>query len=129
MLARYGIPENDPQACSETASCDGAFTAHNPLVLDTVAFVSWYAGGLQVIDVRDPASPRAAGVYIPTPLPTVADDDLTLGSYPVRVWSAPIVRDGLIYVVDIRNGLAILRYTGPGASSVRRVGFAEANAT
>lgn len=129
VLARYGIPENDPQACPETARRDGAFTAHNPLVLETVAFVSWYAGGLQAIDLRDPARPRAAGVYVPTPLPAVAADDLTLGSYPVRVWSSPIVRDGLIYVVDIRNGLAILRYTGPGAASVRRVSFAEANAT
>ncbi len=29
------------------------------------------------------------------------------------MWSYPIIRDGLIYVIDIRNGLYILRYTGP----------------
>jgi hypothetical protein len=129
VVAKFGIPENDPRACAETARLDGAFTAHNPLVLDAVAFVSWYAGGLQAIDLRDPEQPRSAGAYIPTPLPAVAADDLTLGSYPVRMWSSPIVRDGLVYVVDIRNGLAILRYTGPGAAYVNRIRFAEANAT
>lgn len=129
VVAQFGIPENDPRACPKTARLDGAFTAHNPLVLDAVAFVSWYAGGLQAINLRDPEHPRAAGAYVPTPLPAVAADDLTLGSYPVRVWSSPIVRDGLIYVVDIRNGLAILRYTGPGAARVSRIRFAEGNAT
>ncbi len=129
VVAQFGIPENDPQACLETARLDGAFTAHNPLVVGTVAFVSWYAGGLQAIDLRDPEHPRPAGAYIPTPLPAVAADDPTLGSYPVRMWSSPIVRDGLIYVVDIRNGLAILRYTGSGAAHVNRTRFAEGNAT
>lgn len=29
----------------------------------------------------------------------------------VIVWSFPIIKDGLIYVIDVRNGLYILRYT------------------
>jgi len=45
------------------------------------------------------------------------------------MWSSPIIRDGLIYVVDIRNGLAILRYTGPRASRVADIEWAEGNAT
>ena len=55
-------------------------------------------------------------------------DDGTLGSYPVRMWSYPIVRDGLIYVVDIRNGLYVLKYTGPRASRVAAIDFAQGNA-
>ena len=43
------------------------------------------------------------------------------------MWSYPIIHNGLIYVVDIRNGLYILRYTGPGARSVRRIRFFEGN--
>ena len=43
------------------------------------------------------------------------------------MWSFPIIRDGLIYVVDIRNGLYILRYTGPHDGEVDRVGFLEGN--
>jgi hypothetical protein len=41
------------------------------------------------------------------------------------MWSYPIVKDGLVYVIDIRNGLYILRYTGPQAREVAGVGFLE----
>ena len=41
--------------------------------------------------------------------------------------SFPIVTHGLIYVVDIRNGLYILRYTGPRHRDVDRIDFLEGN--
>jgi hypothetical protein len=31
------------------------------------------------------------------------------------MWSFPIIRHGLVYVVDIRNGLFVLRYTSAHA--------------
>jgi len=34
---------------------------------------------------------------------------------------------GLIYVVDVRNGLNVLRYTGRHAKEVKQVGFLEGN--
>jgi hypothetical protein len=43
------------------------------------------------------------------------------------MWSYPIIRNGLIYVIDIRNGLYILRYTGPHASEVAATNFLEGN--
>jgi len=43
------------------------------------------------------------------------------------MWSYPIIRDGLIYVIDIRNGLYILRYTGPHAGEVADIRFLEGN--
>jgi hypothetical protein len=43
------------------------------------------------------------------------------------MWSYPIIRDGLIYVIDIRNGLYILRYTGPRAGDVASIRFLEGN--
>jgi hypothetical protein len=45
----------------------------------------------------------------------------------VTIWSYPIISDGLIYVVDIRNGLYVLRYTGSGASTVAGTSFLEGN--
>ncbi len=42
-------------------------------------------------------------------------------------WSYPIIRNGLIYVIDIRNGLYILRYTGPHADEVAGIGYLEGN--
>ena len=129
IVGAFGIPENDPASCHATATRDGAFTTHNPLVVGEIAFVSWYAGGLRAIDLRDPASPRQSGVFVPQPLPGVAADDFSLGSYPVQMWSSPILREGLIFVVDIRNGLFVLRYTGRGAAAISKVSFAEGNAT
>jgi hypothetical protein len=43
------------------------------------------------------------------------------------MWSYPIIRDGLIYVVDIRNGLYVLRYPDPHADEVANVGFLDGN--
>ena len=43
------------------------------------------------------------------------------------MWSYPIIRNGLIYVIDIRNGLYILRYTGPHADEVADIHFLEGN--
>ena len=40
------------------------------------------------------------------------------------MWSYPIVKNGLIYVIDIRNGLYVLRYTGSEVSGLR---FLEGN--
>ena len=43
------------------------------------------------------------------------------------MWSFPIIQDGLVYVVDVRNGLYILKYRGPHANEVNGVGFLEGN--
>ncbi len=43
------------------------------------------------------------------------------------MWSFPIIRNGLIYVVDIRNGLYVLRYNGPHADEVADISFLEGN--
>jgi hypothetical protein len=45
------------------------------------------------------------------------------------MWSYPIIRDGLVYVVDIRNGLYVLRYDGPRADEVSQTRFLEGNST
>jgi hypothetical protein len=43
------------------------------------------------------------------------------------MWSYPIISEGLVYVVDARNGLYVLRYTGVHAEQVERAGFLEGN--
>jgi len=45
----------------------------------------------------------------------------------VVVWSFSIISHGLVYVVDIRNGLYALRYTRPRAKEVERIRFLEGN--
>jgi hypothetical protein len=43
------------------------------------------------------------------------------------MWSYPIVKDGLIYVVDLRNGLYVLKYRGAFEREVSRIEFLEGN--
>jgi hypothetical protein len=90
---------------------------------------SWHSGGEQAIDVSDPGQPTQAGWFSPTPLASVAIEDPALSRGPNKVvmWSYPIVRDGLIYVADIRNGLYVLGYTGPHAGEVDSLAFLEGN--
>jgi hypothetical protein len=98
-------------------------------VLPNLALVTWHSGGLQAISLRDPVRLRQTGFYLPTPLPAVATEDpaLSEGINRVVMWSYPIIRNGLIYVTDIRNGLYILRYTGAERAAVDRIGFLEGN--
>jgi hypothetical protein len=55
-----------------------------------------------------------------------ADPDSGRGE-KVVMWSYPIIKDGLIYVVDLRNGLCILDYTGPFDKEVHQTSFLEGN--
>jgi hypothetical protein len=42
-------------------------------------------------------------------------------------WSYPVVRDGLIYVADIDEGLYVLRYGGPHQDEIDQLAFSEGN--
>jgi hypothetical protein len=94
-----------------------------------MALITWHSGGLQAIDIEDPAHMQQGGWFSPTPLAMVANEDpaLSMGTNKVVMWSFPIVSDGLIYVIDLRNGLYILRYTGPRSGEVSGLDFLEGN--
>ena len=69
----------------------------------TLVHAVWFGGGLRIVDVADPLSPREVGHFIPE---------------PVAGRSAPQSNDvalddrGLIYVVDRHAGFDILEYSG-----------------
>ena len=121
IVAHVGLQEN---RCEDTPD-EAIFSAHNPLVVDNLVFISWYAGGLVALDVSDPFQPVLVGRFVPSGLGAAAES--YVGGYPVQMWSYPIVRDGLIYIVDIQSGLYVLRYTGPGAGAVEQIALAEGN--
>jgi len=118
------LPSVDPATENFTS-----YSSHNPTLTRSLALVAWHSGGLQAIDIADPGQPTQGGWFSPTPLAAVANEDPALSTGPnkVVVWSYPIVKDGLIYVIDIRNGLYILRYTGPDAREVAGLRFLEGN--
>lgn len=135
VLSEYKLEQNDPSYCESPTTNPpdrqqvSSYSAHNPTVTRNLALITWHSGGLQAVDVRDPRRPRQLAAFVPEPLPVVVTEDpaLSLGRDKVVLWSYPIVVDGLIYVVDVRNGLYVLRYTGPLAGEISRLGFLEGN--
>lgn len=131
LLGEFKLPEND---CARAKALNGTFTAHNQTLFPDLALVPWYSGGLRVVDISDPNRPHEAGVFVPDRAPDPRQRDGRLyfpGASADRwtgaLWSYPVVQDGLIYVVDIDQGLFVLRYTGPHASELTAAKFVEGN--
>ncbi|MEJ7705802.1 MAG: hypothetical protein WKF82_00160 [Nocardioidaceae bacterium] len=135
IVGQYRTRQNHRPYCSTPAGQNPrntnrtSYAAHNPTVLPNLAFVTWHSSGLQAFSMSNPADPQRTGVFSPRPLTAVATEDpaLSKGISKVVMWSYPIIKDGLIYVIDVRNGLYVLRYTGPGARTVDHIGFYEGN--
>ncbi len=84
----------------------GYYTAHNPVVVGDLAFVSWYTDGLRVFDISDPTAPREIAAYVPSvmrnPLHTeFPDTPLDWGVY---------VEGNTVYLSDINGGLYTVRW-------------------
>ncbi len=152
ITSEFLIDQDQPGFCGTAADSAvseqfRSFSSHNPTVLRHLAIIAWHSGGLRAIDIADPHHPAQAGVFVPTPIPVVANEDPGLSQGPaatvdellnpdvtnpdfqtkVVMWSYPIIKDGLIYVVDIRNGLYVVRYRGPHQGEVRQIDFLEGN--
>src|SRR5688572_13092051 len=135
IISEFKIAENQAAYCQTVDGMDPtnvtftSYSSHNPTVLRQVAFVTWHSGGFRAINLANPSAPTEAGVFIPDPLPVVVTEDqaLSMGRNKVVMWSYPIIKDGLIYLIDLRNGLYILRYTGPGSAFVDQIKFLEGN--
>jgi hypothetical protein len=130
-VGEYMIHENTAAFCETPESQEprASFSSHNITALRNLALVTWYAGGVRAVDISDPASPNTAGFFVPVPLSSAATEDpaTTAGIHKIAMWSFPIIRNGLIYVADVRNGLYVLRYTGPHAKEVKNIHFLEPN--
>jgi hypothetical protein len=135
IISEFKIAENQAAYCQTVDGMDPSnvtftsYSSHNPTALRQVAFVTWHSGGFLAINLANPSAPTEAGRFIPDPLPVVVTEDqaLSTGRNKVVMWSYPIIKDGLIYLIDLRNGLYILRYTGPGSAFVDQITFLEGN--
>ncbi|HJP67107.1 MAG TPA: hypothetical protein VKA30_12490, partial [Actinomycetota bacterium] len=134
-VGQFQLAENKSTYCLSPAGIDPAnttftsYASHNPTLTGRIAFVTWHSDGLRAIDLGKVSHPVGAGFYLPSPLNTVATEDpaLSMGTSKVVMWSYPIIDKGLIYVIDIRNGLYILKYTGVGSAKVNALTFLEGN--
>jgi len=68
---------------------------------DCMLFVTWFAAGLRMIDISDPAKPKERGYFIPQPAAHNAP------------WSNDVAKDGrgLIFLTDKTQGLDVIDFT------------------
>ena len=133
VVGQFKTSHNDPTKCmsySANTLARSSYASHNPTVIGgKLALVTWHSDGLQAIDISDPTHPVTAGAFLPKPLAKVATEDPALGGgdSQVQAWSYPVVSDGLVYMVDIRNGLYVLRYHGRHGNPLNGIQLLEGN--
>lgn len=88
---------------------DPGSSVHNVQVVGDFAYNSWYTSGLQILDVREPASPSRVGFY-----DTFPGGGLYSGAWGVY----PHQPSGAIYISDMSTGLYVFRHT-PGYATLQ----------
>ena len=91
----------------------GDYTIHNPMLMGTDVYTSWYSDGVRVVDASDPTSPREVAFFVPPAgqNPVKPAQRSTLSQTP-QVWGVFVDEEtGLVYASDMNTGLWILRRT------------------
>jgi hypothetical protein len=99
-LAQFQVSELD----SPFSRTGGArFGAHQfcERMVGTIVHAVWFGGGLRIVDVADPASPREIGHFIPEP---------TAGRSAPQSNDVALDARGLIYLIDRHVGFDILEF-------------------
>lgn len=95
----------------------GDYVIHNPLLVGSTVYASWYSDGVRVIDVADPRKPTEVAYFVPpaTANPVKPAQRGTLTN-TTQVWGVAVDEaneaNGLIYLSDMNSGLWIVRRTG-----------------
>ena len=88
-------------AASATVAPGNQYGAHQPAeqVVDNKMFVTWFSGGLRVVDISNPYRLAEIGYYVPEP-----------GRGQKTVKSNDVYRadNGLLYLIDRLDGLEVL---------------------
>ena len=101
-LSTFNVRETD----SPWSDCKGRFGAHQfrEKIDNTLVYVTWFSGGLRIVDIANPFLPREIAHYIPTPpdgFPSPQSNDVDVDE------------KGFIYLLDRNHGLEILKLEHP----------------
>ena len=95
------------------AQGSGDYTIHNPLIVGTDVYMSWYSDGVRVVDASDPTAPEEVAYFVPPAgqNPVKPPQRGVLSQMP-QVWGVVVEEEaGLVYASDMNTGLWILRRT------------------
>jgi hypothetical protein len=89
----------------------GDYSIHNPFLVGTDVYISWYSDGVRVVDARDPRAPREIAYFVPPAgqNPVKPSQRGVLSQAP-QVWGV-VVENGLVYASDMNTGLWIVKRT------------------
>jgi hypothetical protein len=101
LLAEYHVPESASPYNARGMRL-GAHQFREEMT-DTRTFVTWFAAGLRILDIADPANPQEVGYFIPE---------------PGRGQKAPQTNDvemdsrGLLFITDKARGFDVIEFDG-----------------
>ena len=101
-VATFDVPIDDPEKIEDRF---GPHQPHEDVHLkDDLVYVSWFGGGLRVVDIHNPYQPREVGYWVPK----------CVRQKMVQTNDVFVDDRGFIYTIDrSERGLDILEYTGP----------------
>ncbi len=91
----------------------GDYVIHNPLVVGSDVYLSWYTDGVRVVSTKDPRNPTEVAYFVPpaaqNPVKPAQRNTLTNTTQVWGVAYEPSTR--LVYASDMNSGLWILQRT------------------
>ena len=91
----------------------GDYVIHNPLVVGTDVYASWYSDGVRVIDASNPTAPREVAYFVPPSSNNpVSPSQRGVLNNATQVWGVAYdAATGLVYLSDMNSGLWIVQRT------------------
>jgi hypothetical protein len=91
----------------------GDYTIHNPLLVGTDVYISWYSDGVRVLDASVPSMPREVAYFVPPSAKNpVQPSQRGVLTNATQVWGVAYDEaTALVYASDMNSGLWILRRT------------------
>jgi len=91
----------------------GDYVIHNPLLVGTDVYASWYTDGVRVIDTSNPAAPREVAYFVPPSAnDPVSPSQRGVLTNATQVWGVAVDEaTGLAYLSDMNSGLWIVQRT------------------
>jgi len=91
----------------------GDYVIHNPLLVGTDVYASWYSDGVWVIDTSDPTAPREVAYFVPPSANNpVSPSQRGVLNNATQVWGVAVDETtGLVVLSDMNSGLWIVQRT------------------
>jgi uncharacterized protein (TIGR03437 family) len=105
-------PASPRQLAVITAQALGlaAYTAHNPMIVGNLLFISWYQAGTVVFDISDPAKPELVANYDTYASPVACPQDCYGGNWGVY----PFLGLDRVLLSDLDGGLFVVDFSAAG---------------